>query len=219
MAANETAALWRETRDGVEVAFAGQGWPRDTDRALEVLLPPEVEAARLQQIHSDRVLEADRGLCGKGDGLITERTGLALCVITADCVPVLLASADQIAAVHAGWRGLAQEILAAAIARFDAAPQTLHAWIGPAIGACCYEVGEEVAAQVQRVTPGTVTVAGRGERPHLDLPAAAEAQLTACGVRSIHRVDTCTRCGDRRWYSYRRSGAGAGRNLACIWRG
>ena len=202
----------------LRILFAGIGWPRDTPQALECILPQGVEAATLKQIHSARVLEARLGLCGEGDALITDRSRLALCVVTADCVPVVLASPTQVAAVHAGWRGLAQEILPAALRRFDAPAHALTAWIGPAIGRCCYEVSQDVAQQVQDVTPDSVLVPGRRDRPHLDLHAAAISQLQAAGVRIAARHDDCTRCNADSWHSYRRNGPGAGRNLTCIWR-
>ena len=110
--------------------------------------------AGLKQIHSNLVLMADRkGMCGEADGLLTDRPGLAVAVRTADCYPILLADTRNhaIAAVHAGWRGTATHIIDRTLeemaAQFGTSPSDVHAAIGPGIGACCYEVGEEVAGQ------------------------------------------------------------------------
>jgi YfiH family protein len=98
--------------------------------------------------------------CGEGDALVTDRAGLALSVITADCVPVLVEAGAQVAAVHAGWRGLVAGVLAATAERLAAggAPPAAEwiAWIGPTIGACCYEVDEDVAARVAEASSPAV---------------------------------------------------------------
>lgn len=163
------------------------------------------------------------GCAGEADALATRRRDLALAVVTADCVPVLIAAESPgaepaLAAVHAGWRGVASRIAPAAVERLGARPGAMAAWIGPAIGGCCYEVGEDVA---RRVAAGAGAEGGfarpgpRG-RPHVDLAAAVESQLRAAGVGRIRRVDRCTRCDPDLW-SYRREGRAAGRNLAIIY--
>jgi YfiH family protein len=134
-------------------------------------------------------------------------------VVTADCVPVLLAGPQGLAAVHAGWRGLVGGVIPATLERMGGAET---AWIGPAIGPCCYEVGEEVAEQVAAV--GGTVLPGPAGRPHLDLAAAARHQLKAAGVGEVRSVASCTRCEAERLYSYRREGKGVGRNVAYIWR-
>lgn len=174
--------------------------------------------ARLRQIHSARLLEAQAGDCGEGDALLTTETGLALRVVTADCVPVLLLSPRRIAAVHAGWRGLEQGIVgAAARCLLDSGPAA--AVIGPAIRACCYEVGEDVAQAVARAVGAGDVVSARGEgrRPHLDLQLAARRELERAGVAEVATLEACTRCETSRLWSYRREGGGAGRNLAYVW--
>ena len=180
------------------------------------------EVAGLRQVHSPRVLEARQGgLCGEGDALITDRAGLALSVVTADCVPILVAAGDWIAAVHAGWRGIAGGVVGATVERLREAgagdPASWRAWIGPAIGACCYEVGPEVAERVAAATRGGVVVPVAGANPRLDLLAAAAHQLAAAGVPHTWLV-RCTRCDDAALWSYRRHGKAAGRNLAFIWK-
>lgn len=210
---------WSDRLGEVEIRFTGKGilGPKRGD-ALAHIAPAGVETAWLKQAHSACVRTAHEGENGAGDGLVTACSDLALAVVTADCVPVLLASPRQVAAVHAGWRGLAQRILPAALERFEDAPEGLTAWIGPAIGACCYEVGPEVAEEVVGVSSSLVVHPGRRGRPHLDLHAAAAFQLAERGVREIRRLALCTQCSAEQLWSYRREGKEAGRNLAVIWR-
>lgn len=223
-----------EAGDRVEVRFAGRGpVPRPSRRDVLAALEPRSgpRVAWAEQIHSARVLEAHPvpggGSWGEGDALVTDRAGLALSVVTADCVPVLLASCDPggpIAALHAGWRGIAAGIVARVLERLEArlevpAP-SLVAWIGPAIGPCCYEVGEDVAERVVRVSTEDVVrrppEPGRG-RPHLDLGGAVRLQLVAAGVGGVRSVERCTRCHPGELWSYRRDGEAAGRNLSFVW--
>ncbi len=171
----------------------------------------------MHQVHGATVLAAREGNCGEGDALISTTLDLALVVVTADCVPVLLAAADKVAAIHAGWRGLVAGVIAAALAHFEEASR-VTAWIGPAIGPCCYEVGEEVARPVVAQSSSAVRSRGPRGRPHLDLPLAAEIQLARCGVGEIRRLAACTACHPRTLESFRREGTAAGRNLSLIWR-
>ena len=210
---------WRTSHEDVEIYFGGKGPRLDPEAVLRRVLPAGIELAGLNQIHSAIVLDARPGeLDGRpGDSLVTERSGLALVVVTADCVPVLIAAGSKIAAVHAGWRGLAQSILPATIERLSATgPMT--AWLGPAIGPCCYEVGTEVAEKVCAESAPEVVRDGPRNRPHLDLIRAVRTQLERQGVRDVRALDVCTRCDEKRLYSYRREGPGTGRNVAAIWR-
>lgn len=216
---------WQGRQEEVEVYFGGKGPALKREATLRRILPQGIEPAWLRQVHSAKVLDASPGNNGEGDALVAERAGLALAVVTADCVPVLLASEGAIAAVHAGWRGLAQSILPAACERLAKAPSRgslseakATAWIGPAIGPCCYEVGDDVARQVSAASDATVVRDGPRGRPHLDLAAAARAQLERCGWVDVRTIEVCTRCDAERLWSYRREGPGAGRNYAAIWR-
>lgn len=208
----------------IEVRFVGRGPSHEASRG-EVLRavetnPPALAWAR--QIHSSRVLEAVPGRCGEGDALVTREAGLALSVITADCVPVLLAAADggEIAAVHAGWRGLESDVVGTALERWESEAGGAVAWIGPAIGPCCYEVGHEVAERVAEATTEAAVLpeAGRDGRPHLDLPRATAHQLTRRGVTDVRVLGVCTHCNPEILYSYRRNGRLAGRDVGLIWR-
>lgn len=225
----EKQVCWRDADDDVAVCFAGPGEEPFLVDAVRALAGAGVEPAWMRQVHSAVVADAVPGCAGRVDALFARREDLALAVVTADCVPVLLAAPAgrgrprELAAVHAGWRGLAGGILGATLARF-APGSEIAAWIGPAIGRCCYEVGEDVA---RRVTAGLARAAdeagpspavhpGPAGRPHLDLRAVTEGQLRQGGVARIRHLDRCTRC-EPRLASYRRDGRAAGRNLALIW--
>jgi YfiH family protein len=215
---------WRGTLGGARFSFYGKasgadgGGEGDVEAALE---RAGIALVTLRQVHSARVIEATAaGPRGDGDALMTRQRGLALRVVTADCVPVLLASPDAIAAVHAGWRGLAAGILSTVVAALGPDARPLRAVIGPSIGRCCYEVGPEVAEQVAHRAGSAAVILERGEgrRPHLDLALAARLELAAAGVEEIATIDACTRCAVERLWSYRRDGKRSGRNVALIWR-
>ena len=208
--------VWRERLGEVELRFVGRGPGDRAAAAVAAGAPPEI--AWLRQIHSARVLEATAGPCGQGDALTTRRPALALSVVTADCVPLLLAGEGEIASIHAGWRGIAAGIVGETIARLATPPDRLTAWLGPAIGPCCYEVSEEVAARVAAASSPAVVLPGRAERPHLDLQRAVGEQVRRAGAETRPPIPDCTRCCEESLWSYRREGPGAGRNLAFIWR-
>jgi hypothetical protein len=170
--------------------------------------------AGLKQIHSNLVFVADgQGLCGEGDALVTGRIGLAIAVRTADCYPILLADTRHraVAAVHAGWRGTVTHVVEKALekmkAEFGTSPADVNAAIGPGIGVCCYEVGEEVARQF-----------GFEHRTHLDLVSENRKQLEAAGVQhqNIEALGVCTYCDAERFFSYRREKEKAGRMTSFI---
>jgi YfiH family protein len=217
----DRAGHWRwETRSGSDhFLFVGKATHGSERELLAELAQAGIAIATARQIHSRRVLDAAPGDSGEGDALVTTRPGLALRVVTADCVPVLLSSPTAIAAVHAGWRGLRAGVLDAAVRRMGA-DGAQRAIIGPAIGACCYEVGFDVASEVAARVGSTSVIVPQGdrERPHLDLALAARLALRDAGVGEIVTVDACTRCDPTRLWSYRREGRAAGRNLALIWR-
>jgi len=142
---------------------------------------PPPDLVTVHQIHSARVV-LNRGMPRRqedADALIENTPGIAIGVKTADCVPILLADpvSRAVAAIHAGWRGTAAGIVAAAIrcmaSEFGTQPEDIHAAIGPSIRPCCYEVGPEVAIEFGVLPPGHV---------HLNLPAINARQLQAAGV-------------------------------------
>ena len=161
------------------------------------------------QVHGTDVKEWDAvpdGQLDKVDGHVTARDDLALLVLVADCLPVALSGRDRIAMVHCGWRGLAGGILAQAVAHFDEPPA---AAVGPGIGRCCYEVGNEVRAQFEgRFADGRT----------LDLRAIADAQLRKAGVERVEHVDLCTSCREDLFFSHRRDEGVTGRQGGVVWR-
>ena len=161
------------------------------------------------QVHSARVLRAAPAMRGEhADGLWTEEPGLPILAMSADCLPIVLARADAsepaIAVLHAGWRGLLEGIVAAGAQALGGG--TLTAAIGPGIGPCCYEVGEEVAAPFRKRF-GDDIVRGR----YLDLWTSAERALRAAGVEHVDRFDRCTACEPETFFSHRRDAGRTGR--------
>ena len=143
------------------------------------------------------------------DALVTDVPGVALGVLVADCVPVLLADPVSGAAgvAHAGRRGLAAGIVqrtVGSLVALGARPEDLRAAVGPAAGGCCYEVPEQLRAEVAAAVEGSSSITTWGT-PSLDLPAGAAAVLRDLGVRDVQRLPLCT-VTDRRFYSYRRDG-------------
>ena len=170
--------------------------------------------ARLQQIHSAVTFVArETGSAGEGDALVTQTPGVAVSVRTADCFPILLADPETraVAAIHAGWRGTAAGIVRSSLDRmrseFGSDPRNVFAAIGPGIGACCYQVGLDVARQF-----------GRQEAGKLDLAVENREQLVSAGVRPdrIEQVGGCTFCHPAQFFSWRRDQDRAGRMISFI---
>jgi YfiH family protein len=154
------------------------------------------------------------GSVGDADALWTDVPGLLLAIRTADCVPILVAAQGAVAAIHAGWRGLAAGVIASAVERLSGRGP-FRAVVGPSICVGCYEVGEEVVAGIARWVPEDRFVDRSRAKPHVDLGAAAVAQLEAAGISSVDRVGICTQCDDRLW-SHRQEGPVAGRQVGVI---
>ena len=165
------------------------------------------------QVHGAEVTRADgRGVIRRRpfercDGLWTDEPGRGLMLLTADCLPVALARANgtpALAVLHVGWRGLLAGIVAAGAQALGSG--RLAAAIGPGIGPCCYEVGDEVAAPF-RERFGDDVLAGR----NLDLAEATERTLRAAGAESVERVRLCTSCEEELFFSHRRDRGVTGR--------
>ena len=189
---------------------------------LALRWPDAADLATVQQIHSNKVLIADRAGCiGEGDALISNRPGLTLSVRTADCLPILMADTRNraVAAVHAGWRGTLLEIVTRTVdamkEQFSTRPDDLVIAIGPGIGACCFEVGPEVASQFSALFP---------ERSDLDRRAKidlVETNLRLLGrndgrMRQIATSGLCSCCRTDLFHSYRRDLDQAGRMVSTI---
>jgi YfiH family protein len=160
------------------------------------------------QVHSDRVVRAVSGKPGEhADGLWTDEPGVPLLAMSADCLPIVLVKTQgtpALAVLHAGWKGLLAGIVAEGVDALGGG--VLAAAIGPAIGPCCYEVGEEVAAPY-RDRFGADVVHGR----NLDLWTSAERALRAARVARIERFDRCTSCEPETFFSHRRDRGVTGR--------
>lgn len=198
----------------------------DAPEAVELnlaLLAQEAKVARdrlfgVHQVHGDAVVEAPVAPTVTADAIWSGRAGDAVGVKTADCVPILIADprGRRVAAVHAGWRGTLAEIAARtveALVRAGSAPADLRAAIGPAIGPCCYAVGEDLIAQFAARFPPEVCVGGRA----LDLKRAVRVTLERAGVPHAHIDDVglCTSC-DPRFFSHRRDKGHTGRHLSFV---
>jgi polyphenol oxidase len=183
--------------------------------------PEQVVFAR--QVHGTRLIEHPAEFRGslvrpektkeprndppEADGHVVREPGLAALVFTADCLPVAVAGPGGVAMLHAGWRGLAGGILAAGAEAVEAT----SAAIGPGIGRCCYEVGDEVLAAFSG--PGEGVAEGR----MLDLTEVARRQLARAGVERIESADLCTSCEARHFFSHRRDAGRTGRQGGIAW--
>ncbi|MGH8426733.1 MAG: peptidoglycan editing factor PgeF [Gammaproteobacteria bacterium] len=188
-----------------------------------------VETARLpaeplwlNQVHGNTIAVAEKCAADRpeADGAVTRTPGRVLAVLTADCLPVLLAARDgsAIGIAHGGWRGLAAGVVEAALAAMPVAAEETVAWLGPAIGAGHYEVGAEVRAAFAE-SPGAdaaFTTSGRDGHWFCDLAALARARLASAGVGAIAGGDFCTYEDRERFYSHRRDGE-TGRMANLIW--
>jgi YfiH family protein len=207
----------------------------DPREAIRAAAGRPLPLATLRQVHGARVrilaedgprFEEEPGR-PQGDALLTRRGDVSIGVATADCVPILIADAESrwLAAVHAGWRGTAQGVLKEAIEALQSQgvpPARLFVGLGPAIGACCFEVGDEVPAALRRADPGAdAFILAGNPRARVDLIEANRRQAIASGVRSdrIASAGLCTVCERNLLESYRRSGGAPGRMIGFVaWR-
>ena len=175
--------------------------------------------AQDHQVHEQHVrviggADEVRPFTEDADGQATACRGVAVAVRTADCLPIALVAPEAVAMLHAGWRGLAAGIVEAGVATLHRLGATrIAAAIGPGAGVCCYEAGDEVHAAFAHLGPGM----RRG--PRADLKAVARALLAEWQVAEVHDCGECTICAPPGWYfSYRREGALAGRQVGVAWR-
>lgn len=182
----------------------------------------------LEQVHGRKVVQAESdGWVRTADGAHTTESGLACAVLTADCLPVLLCNraGTRVAAVHAGWRGLAKGVLASAVARFEEPSSELMAYLGPALSQRNFEVGVEVleaffdAARNPEHADAVAAAFAPSARPlHFcaDLYALARAELGSLGLEAVYGGDYCTYRDSDRFYSFRRDQR-CGRMASLIW--
>lgn len=174
--------------------------------------PRQVHGCRVARVRGDAPDPRD------ADAIIGARSGAPVGVVTADCVPILLASADgtRVAAVHAGWRGLAAGVIEAGVeALRETGAREIRAALGPCIGVCCYEVDEPVLAPLRERYAGALEPAiwsTRAGHARLDLALLARHALQSARVDAIGDATlTCTSCDALRFHSYRREGPRSGR--------
>jgi len=181
---------------------------------LQQHLGGQVDFQWLEQVHGTRVVQAQRkGESHQADAVFTSEPDLACCVLTADCLPVFLAAraGNAVAVAHAGWRGLAAGVLENTVARFPASEEQLIAWLGPAIGPCHFQVGEEVREAFLDLADGRSKTAlehcfvadSKPGKYLADLYRLATVKLTNLGV-DVSGGGFCTYCESERFYSYRR---------------
>ncbi len=183
----------------------------------------------LRQVHGTNVVTFERVSVQAGeetadepeaDAGITREPGAVLAILSADCLPILLCAEDgsEIAALHAGWRGLSAGVIEACVTRMHTPPARLMAWLGPAIGPQSYEVGDEVRTAFVAADEGAVAAFAPSRPAHwrCDLNALAHRRLVALGVSRVHGggFDTLT---DPRFYSYRRDRDRSGRFASLIY--
>jgi YfiH family protein len=200
-------------------------------RALRAAARLPAEPEWLQQVHGICVMDLDSpgpsgpANPGPADAAVTRQPGRICAILTADCLPVLLAAdaGDRVGAAHAGWRGLAAGVIEATVAALGAPPRQLLAWLGPAIGPRHFEVGAEVREEFLRCAGTGDTAAddaafvpnARG-RYMADLYALARRRLLRLGVERIYGGGECTYTDAARYYSHRRDGR-TGRQATLIW--
>ncbi|MEF3192889.1 MAG: peptidoglycan editing factor PgeF [Halothiobacillaceae bacterium] len=191
-------------------------------RLLREALRLPAEPLWLDQVHGIDVCDASRPAAAcRADAAYVDRPGVVLAVLTADCLPVLLASLDgrEIGVAHAGWRGLADGVLEALLDCFSAPPEKIVAWLGPAIGPTAFEVGDEVRAAFLAHAPGAARafVPTRSGHWLTNLYLLARQRLAARGIHAVWGGVLCTTSDPARFYSYRRDGV-TGRMASLIWR-
>jgi len=196
--------------DGVPGIRYGFGVEKElVPQALQGLWDERPVKKQVHGTHAAHIVES-RQEVGHADAFYTSQPGIPVSVITADCVPLLLARRDgsQVAAVHAGWRGLYDGIIPAVLDKLNAG-QDWVAVVGPTICAPCYQISEELAADFAQRFAGMPSGAALPTDRHLDLRAVAEHQLRQSGVTQIEHVGGCTCCardaeGELIFRSYRR---------------
>ena len=191
-------------------------------RRLAASLRLPSEPNWLTQVHGSRVVDLDEPWSGPADGAVSGRAGVVCAVLTADCLPVLLAdrTGNRVGIAHAGWRGLACGVLEAVVAAMGTPPAELLVWLGPAIGPRAYEVGDDVRAAFVDSGAGAASAFHPNERGRwqADLYALARMRLTRLGVAAIYGGGSCTYSEPEQFFSHRRE-APCGRMASLIWLG
>jgi hypothetical protein len=190
---------------------------------LRAALKLPAEPLWLQQVHGCEVAQHAQAVPGcVADAAIARRPAQVCAVLTADCLPLLICDRQgrRVAAVHAGWRGLAAGVIEGALTALDTAPRDLLVWLGPAIGPTAFAVGAEVRAALLAADPGAACAfhPRTGGTWLADLFALARARLARAGVTQVYGGHDCTYGDPQRFFSFRRDGV-TGRLASLIWLG
>ena len=222
-----SAAPWAALNVGHTVGDDPQAVTENHNRIYVHLDLGAGQVVTPNQVHGNHVARAGTDEGGQTiaatDGLVTNTPGLGLLLRFADCQPILLYDPIRhaLGLIHAGWRGVAQAIARRAVeamqAQFGSRPRDLLAGLGPAIGPCCYTVGENVAAAMGYVLPDwekALEAEGEGQTWKLNLSEANAQLLKAAGVRKIEQAGLCTSCHTDEFYSHRAEQGQTGRFAA-----
>ena len=194
--------------EGHERGAANRARLRDRLGLTQLARGYQVHGARVQTVLAIPAREAETGELEDADGQATALAALGATVLAADCLPVAIAAQEAVAMVHAGWKGLAGGVLENGVrAVSELGGGEAIAVLGPCAGPCCYEVGPEVHAAL-----GT----GVREKATVDLRSIASVRLAVAGVTTVRTLGGCTIC-EERWFSHRREGARAGRQVGVAW--
>ncbi|MGO0308004.1 peptidoglycan editing factor PgeF [Endozoicomonas acroporae] len=203
------------------------GDDQDTVRANRQLLEQDLDLTTsplwLKQVHGVAVADANADHQEtEADASVSRQPGAACAVLTADCLPVLFCNLEGtvVAAAHAGWKGLVAGVLEATVHSMAVPPQTVMAWLGPAIGQHNFEVGPEVREQFLAEDAGCseAFIPGRGDRWFADLYLLARRRLSRLGINKVYGGEFCSYDQSDLFYSYRRDGNASGRMASLIWR-
>lgn len=178
------------------------------------------EPVWLEQIHGNRVIKAVPNLpVQQADASYTDQSGVVCAVMTADCLPLLICTVDgsQVAAIHAGWRGLLAGVIGNTVSVFG--QRELMVWLGPAIGPDCFEIGSEVRDAFMKKSTESANAfkPGKNGKWLADIYQLARNELAALGIIRIYGGNLCTVTDPERFFSYRRETI-TGRMATLIWR-
>lgn len=206
--------VWLTQVHGIDVVDLDANGQADAARRPDT--PVLVDASGCADVSERSIPERAQ----PADAAFTRQPGRVCAILTADCLPILLAadSGDLVAAVHAGWRGLAGGVIEATVRALGVAPAKLLAWLGPAIGPGHFEVGAEVRGVLLRGDPGAEAAFAPNARGRFmaDLPELARRRLASLGVGRIYGGGHCTYAEGALYFSHRRDGL-TGRQATLIW--
>lgn len=213
-----SVAPWDSLNFGAHVGDSESHVMQNRQRLTDDVLPAMPQW--LNQVHGQDVarLPANESV-PNADAAITRESGVVCAVMTADCLPVLFCSDDgqEVAAAHAGWRGLCNGVLEKTLAQFHCPAHHIHAWLGPAIGPQAFEVGAEVrTAFMAQDAQADAAFRPVGDKYFADIWQLARQRLEAAGVRSISGSPRCTYTESANFFSFRRDGI-TGRMATLIW--